>query len=93
MVDLEAIIRQYFYHPGFRGSTSIKRVLPALVPGMSYAGMAIGDGDTAMAAFASLAHGRYAGEEEGAVRAQLLAYCAQDTMAMIRLHEALLAYP
>jgi predicted RecB family nuclease len=92
MVDLEAIVRKHFYHPAFRGSTSIKRVLPALVPEMSYAGMDIGDGDTAMAAFACLAHGRYTGEEEGTVREQLLAYCAQDTLAMVRLHEALLAY-
>lgn len=93
MVDLEAIIRKQFYHPRFRGSTSIKRVLPALVPGMSYEGLEIGDGDTAMASFAYLAQGRYAPSEETAVRRHLLAYCAQDTLAMVRLHEALLAYP
>ncbi len=93
MVDLEAIIRKHFYHPGFRGSTSIKKVLPALVPEMSYAGMEIGDGDTAMAAFAYLAQERYSPEEEEGVRDDLLTYCAQDTLAMVRLHEALLAYP
>ncbi len=53
-VDLEDIIRKHFYHPGFRGSSSIKRVLPALVPSMSYEHLSIADGNSAMGAFVEI---------------------------------------
>jgi hypothetical protein len=92
MVDLEAIIKRNFYHPGFHGSTSIKRTLPVLVPGMSYKGLAIGEGDTAAAAFAYLARGKYKGDEAKKAKQNLLKYCKQDTLAMVKLHEALGAY-
>ena len=36
LVDLHKIIRDNYYHPDFHGSTSIKKVLPILVPEMSY---------------------------------------------------------
>lgn len=90
MVDLGAIIRQNFYHPDFHGSTSVKVTLPVLVPKMSYNDLEIADGDSASAAFAYLALGRYDTEAEiDAVKRNLLDYCARDTMAMIKLHEQL----
>ena len=42
----------WFVHPDFEGSTSIKAVLPALVPAMTYEGMAVGDGSGAIRAYA-----------------------------------------
>lgn len=89
IVDLAAIIRKCYYHPRFHGRTSIKQVLPILVPDMSYDGMQIADGNTAMATFAYMAQGRYETEMLETLRRNLLDYCKQDTMAMIRLHEAL----
>ncbi|MBD3375758.1 DUF2779 domain-containing protein [candidate division KSB1 bacterium] len=92
IVDLEKIIKDGFYHPAFHGKTSIKTTLPALVPDMSYEGLEIGDGSCAMAAFAYMAMGRYSAEEMEKVKADLLEYCGQDTMAMVRLHEKLGEY-
>ncbi len=92
IVDLEAITRKNFYHPDFHGSTSIKRTLPVLVPEMSYNGMEISDGDSAMAAFACLALGKYEAGEAELIKRQLLKYCEQDTMAMVELHRKLLEY-
>jgi hypothetical protein len=92
IVDLEAIVRRNFYHPDFHGRTSVKVTLPVLVPEMSYDDLAIGDGDSASAAFAYLALGKYADEEEKEVKKNLLTYCAQDTMAMVKLHERLHNY-
>ena len=89
IVDLEAIIRKNFYHPDFHGSTSIKRTLPTLVPDMSYDALPIAEGDSAMAAFAYLALGEYEDEEVKSVKQNLLDYCKQDTLAMVRLHERL----
>jgi len=90
MVDLEAIIRRNFYHPDFHGSISIKRTLPALVPDMSYDDLEIREGDSASAAFAYLALGRWKAESDiQAIRNNLLQYCARDTLAMVKLHQRL----
>jgi len=93
MIDLEAIIRGNFYHPDFHGSTSIKRTLPALVPDMSYEDLDIADGNSAMAAFAYLALGKYnEGIEAKSTKRNLLNYCKQDTLAMVRLHQKLIKF-
>ena len=90
IIDLEAIIKRNFYHPDFHGSTSIKRTLPALVPEMSYESLEIADGDSASAAFAFMAWGSYREREEiESIERNLLAYCKQDTLAMVKLHEKL----
>ncbi|MFZ2070458.1 MAG: DUF2779 domain-containing protein [Halobacteriota archaeon] len=92
LVDLEAIIKKNFYHPGFHGRTSIKRTLPVLVPEMSYDRLDIGDGFTAMSVFALMAFGKYEDDEAETLKKQLMAYCKQDTLAMVKLHKQLVAY-
>jgi hypothetical protein len=89
MIDLEVIIRKNFYHPYFHGSTSIKKTLPVLVPAITYEGMEIRDGDSAMAAFAYLALDKYDEKESEVVINNLVTYCSQDTLAMVKLHEKL----
>jgi len=50
MVDLmEPFRKQWLYLPMMKGSYSIKRVLPALVPGISYSDLEIQDGNAAFA--------------------------------------------
>jgi hypothetical protein len=90
LFDLLPVIRDGYCHPEFGGSFSIKKTLPALVKGMSYKGLAIGDGDTAVACFAKMAMGRYSASEAKVIRESLLRYCEQDTFAMVKLHESLL---
>ncbi|MCH7917941.1 MAG: DUF2779 domain-containing protein [Planctomycetes bacterium] len=90
LIDLLLIIKECVYHPDFRGSFSIKRVLPALVPDLSYEGLAVADGDTAITRFAQMARGEVIGEEADRTRKDLLTYCKLDTLAMVRLHDALL---
>ena len=92
MLDLGAIIQKNFYHPGFHGSTSIKITLPVLVPDMSYDELDIAEGDSAMAAFAYLALGKYEGGEVETIKRNLLDYCKQDTLAMVKLHQRLAEY-
>lgn len=91
LVDLLPIVRRGFYHHQLRGSFSIKRLLPAVVPEMSYDGLWIADGGAAVAHFARMALGEYEHAEIERTREHLLAYCRQDTLAMVRLHAALLA--
>ena len=89
MFDLEAVIRENYYHPAFHGSTSVKATLPALLPDMSYAEFNIKDGDSASATFAYMAMGRYDGQQVENLRKDLLTYCGQDTLAMVKLHQRL----
>jgi len=89
MTDLVAIIQKNYYHPDFHGSASIKVTLPILVPAMSYDNLEIADGDSAMAAFAYLALGKYEGREAETMKRNLLEYCKQDTRAMVELHKKL----
>ena len=85
----ERFFREAYYHPEFRGSTSIKRTLRVLISNMGYESLAIGDGDAAIAAFARMARGECDAVEGERLRKALLDYCAHDTMAMVKLHEAL----
>ena len=89
IVDLHRIIRDNYYDPEFHGSTSIKKVLPVMVPELSYEGMNIADGSDAMAIFAYLVKGRYKEDQVEQIRKDLLEYCSVDTMAMIKLVERL----
>jgi hypothetical protein len=87
--DLLRIIEDHMYHPDFRGSFSIKKVLPVLVPDLSYATLDVADGDTAITRFARMARGEISGDGVEVTRRQLLNYCRLDTLAMVRLHETL----
>jgi hypothetical protein len=89
MVDLHGIVQSEYYDPRFHGSTSIKVVLPVLVPDLTYAGLAIADGDTALATFAYMARGELTGEAAEEAKANLREYCKRDTLAMVMLHERL----
>ena len=91
VIDLLQIIRGNYYHPEFHGSFSIKSVLPALVPDMSYADLDVPDGMAAAAAYARLVTGDAPEPEKAAIREALLAYCERDTLATVRVYEALLA--
>jgi len=89
LVDLHSFIADYVYHPDFKGNSSIKTVLPVLVPDLSYKHLAVGDGDTALTRFARMARGEIADNDIETTRQQLLDYCKLDTFAMLRLHETL----
>lgn len=90
IVDLLPIIRDHIYDPGFHGSFSLKKVLPALVPGLGYGDLAIQEGGTATAGIYSLLFDpKLNNAEAGVLRANLLAYCERDTEAMVRLLQVL----
>jgi predicted RecB family nuclease len=87
--DLLPVVRNNVYHPAFAGSFSLKYVLPALVPEMTYAGMEVANGQDAGLAWESLMREGLDQAEGERIRKALLNYCGQDTLAMIRLVERL----
>jgi hypothetical protein len=86
VVDLLPIARARFYHPSQQGSWSIKAVLPAAVPGLSYENLdGVQDGGMATEAFLEGIRPDTSGERKGEIERQLFAYCRLDTFAMVRL--------
>ena len=85
MKDLHTPFKAGWYVvPAMNGRTSIKVVLPALVPHLRYDDLAVQEGGTASLLFAQLLAGRYTGDVEQ-LRTDLLAYCALDTLAMVEV--------
>jgi len=76
--------QKWYYTPEMRGSYSIKSVLPALVPELSYNDLEIKEGGTASNTFLSMVNGTFDGNVEE-TRRQLLEYCKLDTYAMVKI--------
>ena len=88
LFDLERVFKKGYQHPGFGGRTSIKKVLPVMVPELSYNRLAVNNGDDALGVFGLM---RVRQIEEAFVptqRERLLEYCKLDTYAMVCLHRA-----
>jgi len=89
MIDLMVPFQQKsYYTPSMRGSYSIKKVLPALVPSLSYKDLEIQEGGSASNIFASMFIGDFDGDVEK-TRKDLLEYCKLDTFAMVEILEVL----
>ena len=87
--DLRPVIKDYVYHPQFKGSFSLKAVLPALVPHMTYEGMNVANGIAAGLAYVKMIKGGLPEADIKNLRNSLLQYCGQDTLAMVELIQTL----
>lgn len=85
---MDVFSKNYYVDPGFRGSNSIKDVLPVLAPHLSYKELAIGKGDLASVRWYEIVMGEdTSGSEQ--VFSDLLAYCKLDTLAMVEIFNVL----
>lgn len=90
LVDLHPITKAHYYHPSQRGSWSIKDVLPAIAPDLSYAALSgVQNGGMAMNAYLEAIRSDTTPERKGEIEKQLLDYCGLDTFAMVRLWQFL----
>lgn len=76
-------------HPDFKGSASIKYVLPALVPHLSYKDMHIQEGGAASDTWNRIALGEYSEDEKNMKVQALKDYCHLDTLAMVEIWRVL----
>lgn len=76
-------------HPKFMGSASIKYVLPALVPNLSYKEMHIQEGGTASDTWNRIMSNEYSPEEKNIKIQALKDYCGLDTLAMVEIWKVL----
>lgn len=86
LYDLADVFREkWYYHPDFKGSYSIKYILPVLCPELSYKALDVRNGGQASAEYIKLAK---VGTCE-TTRTALLEYCKLDTLAMVKIMEKL----
>ncbi len=88
---MEIFANGWYADPGFMGSASIKKVLPVLAPELSYQDLGIGEGMTAQIRWMRAARGELTPDKMTAVYDDLVEYCGQDTLAMVRIYEQLRA--
>ena len=93
----------WYVDPKFKGSWSIKNVLPVLVPELSYDGMKIGKGDQAMLAWWKMVYGDSSltaatkGHKQPVshnhdLEKDMLKYCELDTWAMVKIWRKLMNF-
>ena len=86
VVDLHPIARAHFYHQRQEGSWSIKSVLPAACPDLSYDALeGVRDGGMAQEAFLEALSPGTPHARKAELERQLGAYCGLDTYALVRL--------
>ncbi|MBM4127390.1 MAG: DUF2779 domain-containing protein [Nitrospira sp.] len=87
--DLHPIVKDYYYHPRFNGSYSMKSVLPALVPSLAYDDLRIREGGQAAAEYYRMVFLEMDWIKRAEIRDALLRYCERDTLAMVELRRVL----
>lgn len=90
--DLMDIFKKWYYYSlKFKGSNSIKYVLPAMVPSMSYDNMAVPNWLEAMQVLNDVINtDKYNSQEKEEQIKNLLLYCGQDSLAMYKIYEEVL---
>jgi uncharacterized protein DUF2779 len=79
---MDIFSKQYYVHKDFKGSTSIKYVLPVLAPELSYKDLSIQEGGTASQSWDKIALSSISQDEKDKIAKDLLDYCKLDTYAM-----------
>ncbi|MCO4756122.1 MAG: DUF2779 domain-containing protein, partial [Bacteriovoracaceae bacterium] len=86
MIDLLVPFqKRWLHHPDQLSSASIKAVLPAFCPELSYSDLDVSDGGEASRIGAALIAGKLSGEDLESASKGLRDYCGLDTMAMVKL--------
>ena len=90
LFDLLPIIRGNYKHPALPNN-SLKSVLPVLAPGCGYNDLEIQEGALASVSYLRMIAADTPAEEKARIRQNLLAYCARDTEATVKVLDALRA--
>jgi hypothetical protein len=90
MYDLMEVFKKGFYvHKDFQGSASLKKVLPVVVPRLSYGDLNIGDGMLASNTWGDMVTTEMKQEDKDKIYNDLLNYCELDTLAMVEIYRFL----
>ena len=79
---MDIVDQQYYVHPGFKGSSSIKKVQPVIAPDFSYKNLGVQNGTDAIEAYRQISVGELAGKDAEKKKEEMLEYCKYDTEIM-----------
>ena len=85
LFDLLPLARNHYYHPAMKGSWSIKAVLPTIASELDYSNLTVSHGGMAQDAYLDLIGDEMSPEDKAVLQNGLLAYCEQDTLAMVKI--------
>lgn len=84
LYDLHPVVKRNYYHPDMKGSFSIKKVLPTIAPDMNYEDLEeVQEGTGAQIAYLHAAFSPLGKRTRYRLAHNMLAYCEQDTWAMV----------
>lgn len=84
--------KQMYIDPKFKGSWSIKNVLPVLVPNLSYKDLDVQNGTQAMIGWERIVYGNLSEKDKKELYNSLLEYCKLDTLAMYEIYKFLVTF-
>lgn len=85
----EIFLKMHYVHKEFLGKTSIKNVLPVLVPELSYKELSIQEGTAAFLRWNELLDADTDENKKKEIVENLKIYCGQDSLAMYKIWEHL----
>ena len=86
LIDLLPMMRKYYYHPDMRGSWSLKSVLPAIAPDLSYEDLGeVADGQAAQGAYLEAISPATESARRKALKVAMLRYCERDTLGLVEI--------
>lgn len=90
MYDLEDIFKKDYMDYRFRGSSSIKKVLPVICPELNYNDLDVQNGTMALDTWGRMVLDPEFPDDIETTRKNLLEYCKLDTLAMVELYKKLI---
>ena len=91
MFDLMTIFsKNYYVDSAFKGSASIKNVLPVLIPELTYKTLNVQKGDQAVERWEKMINPETPQDEKHQIAKDLLEYCKLDTFAMVEIYKFLI---
>jgi len=85
------IFRKYYTDYSFKGTNSLKSVLPVVVPGMGYSNLDVQEGNQAQLVWDRMISEKDEKKKEKLIQ-HLLEYCQLDTLAMVEIHQVLMKH-
>lgn len=87
---MEPFAKGWYFDARFGGSASIKKVLPVLVPTLSYDELSVNNGVMAQQLWMGTILDEVLESETHTIMCDLLRYCELDTLAMVEIHNYLI---
>lgn len=89
LLDLHAVVRRQVSHPGFEGSSGLKRVAPVLDPTIGWSDLDAREGQEASLLGLGLFDGAFDDAQAERWRVELARYCRTDARATLRVFRRL----